>query len=589
MAKEYSLIQHCTTSKQARPRLTETAPVHLLVLILSALVLACPSAQTEHLQPVTAAAASGAVAPPLGPASAPAAAAGEPAPIRCQGVCRAELLQLQKGAALATWVDEHVTWGQFIDTALGKPTGAPIALGHLSGDEPQDRPQVVALPDGDVAYVGVLPNGRVSFARGSEAPARRVAPKVVLPSEEHAVRELALAAHGGGVGLLVLREMGYMVSTEAVQLQLLDARGEPLGPGREWTTPPASSPRMAECGGTLFLAWEAGRDVLVTRVPTTAEGALAAPPFGTQTFVALPQVAARLESLTCEGADARLLAGWHSMSGKAAARASISSALLTATASGKRGKWSTVRLPGPVLGRDGFAAIDPESGHAHVAIERAGKVESIRVDLAGAQLVPTSEPRSLSSSAVCVPSAADRFVCVDVQSKTVSEECYLKESTLEYTFPGFAAAGAPAPGGAGREYFAPTVAGIPESERAARHFCGDPGWDALQVALANWCRDPAGAGVRFGPGADEDEEALGGTFDGYCGSAPDSQLSQVMQCTDQPPSCKPQADRRLAVDRKGLEFGSEELWLIGPGNCSVRFSGKPGAWRVAEAACQTME
>ena len=569
-----------------RPRRAETAPVGQLALILSALVLACPSAKTELLQPVTAAAASGAAAPPSAPAAAPSAAAGEAAQIRCPGDCRVELLQLQKGAALATWINEHVTWAQFIDTALGKPTGAPLALGHLSGDEAEDRPQVVALPDGDVALLGVLPNGRISFARGSEAPTRRVAPRVVLPSEEHGIRELALAAHGSGIGLLVLREMGYMVSTEAVQLQLLDARGEPLGPRREWTTPAAYSPRMAECGGTLFLAWAAERDVLVTRVPTTAQGALGAPPFSTQTFAALPQVAARLASLTCEGADARLLVGWHSMSGKAAARASISSALLTATASGKRGKWSTVKLPGPVLGRAGFAFIDPESGHAHVAIEREGKVESVSVDLAGAQLVPTSQARPLPSGAACVPSAVDRFVCAEMQSKTLDKECYLKESTLEYTFPGF---GAAAPGGAGREYFAPTVAGIPEPERASLHFCGDPGWDELQLALANWCHDPAGAKVRFGADADEDDEALGGTFDSYCGSAPDSELSQVTHCTDQPPSCKPQPDRRRAVDRKGLESGSEELWLIGPGNCSVRFSGKPGAWRVAEAACQAME
>jgi hypothetical protein len=577
------VIQHRATSKHERLRVAETAPVRQLALMLSALVLACPSAKTELLQPVTAAGTSGPGAPP----SAPAAAAGEAARIRCQGDCRVELLQLQKGATVATWVDEHVTWVQFIDTALGKPTGAPVALGHLSGDEAEDRPRVVALPDGDVAFVGVLPNGRVSFARGSEAPTRRVAPKVVLPSEEHDIGELALAAHAGGVGLLVLREMGYGVSTQAVQLQRLDARGEPLGPGREWTTPPASSPRMAECGGTLFLAWAAERDVLVTRVPTTTEGALGAPPFGTHTFAALPQVAARLESLTCEGADARLLVGWHSMSGTAAARASISSALLTATPGGKRGEWSTVKLPGPVLDRDGFAFIDPESGHAHVVIERERKVESVSVDLAGAQLVPTYEPRSLSSSAACVPSAADRFVCVDMQSKTVSKECSGKETFLEYTFPGFGAVAAP--GGARREYFAPTVAGIPEPERASRHFCGAPGWDALQVALATWCRDPGGAKVRFGADADEDDEALGGTFDSYCGSAPDSQLSQVTHCTDQPSSCKPQLDRRLAVDRKGLESGSEELWLMGPGNCSVRFSGRPGAWRVAEAACQTTE
>jgi hypothetical protein len=279
-----------------------------------------------------------------------------------------------------------------------------------------------------------------------------------------------------------------------------------------------------------------------------------------------------------------MLVGWHSSSGKAPARASISSALLSATASAKRGEWSSIQLPGPVLGRPGFALLNAESGDAHVAIERDGRVESVAVDLAGGKLVPAVEPRSLPSAATCVPSGADRFVCAEMQQQTVNKECREVQSTLVYSFPGFGGA-VVAPGQARREYFAANVADIPEPERASRHFCGDPGWSALQVALADWCRDPKGAKARF---ADADEEELA-SFETYCGNTPDSQLYQVTHCTDQPSSCKPVSDRRLAVDRKGLELGSDELWLITPDNCSVRFSGKPGAWRVEEAQCQSSE
>jgi hypothetical protein len=493
--------------------------------------------------------------------------------------------------ALATWVDESAaTWAQFIDTSARAPLGPASSLGQLAGGDAGAEPDVFPLSDGDVAFAGVLADGRITLARGSEVAARRLAPRVVWASEEPPVRGLAVARRGDGLTLLVLRGPRAAEAREPMQVQLqpLDPHGAPLGPPRQWSSPAGYWPRMAECEGTLFLAWTSPREVLVTRV---ASGDAANT---TTALPALPRSQARLAPLACTPGGVRLLAAWRTTSEHADAASKLSFATLTRDNPEPRATWTSVRLPGAVQQwGDDAAFIDPSRDLARATIQRGDLTQSVTVDLATARVASTPEPVPLPSLVSCVPGAGDQLFCATTARQVVRQECHEVESTLVYTFPGPpAAASVTTPLPAARQYFAAPqpiadAARPPASvlaERASRSYCGEPGWDALRDALGAWCRDPSGARAHF-DAASEDEL---GDFDIYCGPQPHSALYQATHCTDQPVTCKPDPDRRLNVDRQQLHSGSKELWLPIE-NCNISFAGKPGAWHVTGAACESAE
>jgi hypothetical protein len=198
-------------------------------------------APREASEPLPAALAAGPKPRPDVPAQGPAAAAAGGAAVAmdhgpfqlaaaCRGSCPVGLTVLDGERALALWPDADGPWAQRFDLARGSALGAPMALGELDRD---DMPYVFALPDGDAALFGVLPNGRVTFARGSEVATRRVAPKVVVPRNLHAVQSLAASATSTGLVLLILREAEEKALRAAdtpidAELHWFDAQGTPL-------------------------------------------------------------------------------------------------------------------------------------------------------------------------------------------------------------------------------------------------------------------------------------------------------------------------------------------------------------------------
>jgi hypothetical protein len=189
-----------------------------------------------------------------------------------------------------------------------------MAIGKLT---PQaEAPYVFALPDGDSVLFGQLPDGRVSFARGSEAPARRVAARVVVPSGAHAVRSLAAsAAEGGGLVLSILRQVDAKDERADdpqvdVELHWLDARGNSVRAPLLWKTRLGIAARAALCGEQLYLAWDSVPGVLVTRMSASGVGRAQTlwPPPG-------PKLSASLGVLQCTSTGASLVAGWQAANG----------------------------------------------------------------------------------------------------------------------------------------------------------------------------------------------------------------------------------------------------------------------------------
>lgn len=120
----------------------------------------------------------------------------------CSGNCAPALVALAGGKVVALWASQNGRlWAQAIDSEDGALLGRNVELGYLSspGGSFAQQPLAIALPDGDLALVGLLRDGRVTFSRGSDDAGRRVAPKVIVPatsSDVLSIRQLFEHQHG---------------------------------------------------------------------------------------------------------------------------------------------------------------------------------------------------------------------------------------------------------------------------------------------------------------------------------------------------------------------------------------------------------
>ena len=124
------------------------------------------------------------------------------------GSCAPTLIELSDGNVVALWASVNGRLSaQSIDARDGALLGPVVDLGYMAtaGGAFAPQPFAVLMPDGDLALVGLLRDGRVTFARGSEDTVRRVGPKLIVRATSSDVLGIAAAPHGTGVTVLLLR------------------------------------------------------------------------------------------------------------------------------------------------------------------------------------------------------------------------------------------------------------------------------------------------------------------------------------------------------------------------------------------------
>jgi hypothetical protein len=513
----------------------------------------------------------------------------------CRGSCPVALSELAGERALALWADHDGTWAQRFDLAHGSALGVPLALGEL---DDAGVPYVFALPDGDAAIFGLLADGRVTFARGSEAPARRVAPKVVVPRAARVVRSLAASATGSGLVLLLLRQAtdqelrGNDPQIDA-ELHWLDAKGKPLRAPLIWKTPFGVEARMAACRDVLYLAWDTVPEVRVTRLSN--DGRVRA-----EMLLPPPQAdsGAELGPLLCTPVGARLVSGW-----KKSDEFDFESKISVSEISGSealpaRGRWSTLALPGVpqdlTLKESPFGAYATSAG-LKVLLAKADHRRFVGLDLGTGKVEAASDSPKLPNGTPCIPTSdGRRALCVESQKKEQAPGCEDYVARLTATFVGTSTAtsastprvSAPAPYLDARGAAVPDPGALSdeeERERRALLRCGEPGWDGLRKAIQSFCEDLRARHIAAKKKRKKIEDEW--MLKDYCGEQPSSLLFQATNCTGRPLACEHSSvSSILSVERAEFEQGSDHLFLdFRP--CELYLAGGGDTWRVVDHEC----
>jgi len=512
----------------------------------------------------------------------------------CGGRCPVGLSALAGERALAVWADREGAWAQRFDLARGSSLGVPLALGEL--DE-SNQPYVFGLPDGDAALFGMLRDGRITFARGSEVPARRVAPKVVVPRGSRGVQSLAASATNNGLALLLLRDLepkdryGNHAPNDA-ELHWFDANGKQLRAPLLWKVPFGIQARLAACGDHLYLAWSVVGGVLVTRMSSSGER---------RAETLLPPQEANYDALVgpllCTPTGARLLSGWEK-SDEFKPEAKVSLANINATeALPGQGRWTTLPLPGEpqllTLKEYPFGAYASTAG-LKVLVKKDGQQVFVGLDPAAGKVEALPGAPTLPPHTPCIPTSdGRRALCVASEGSQPKPECKAYVHRLTASFIGDASAAQPSMSSpAPAPFFDVRAAAVPdprarsdaqEKERRSWLRCGEAGWEGLRSAIQSFC-DQLRKQHRAAKKKSEKQE-LEDELKGYCGEGPDSLLFEATYCTDEPLVCgNPGVSSILSVERAEFEQGSEHLGMK-VGHCDLYFSGKGDTWRVVNEEC----
>jgi hypothetical protein len=515
----------------------------------------------------------------------------------CDGSCEFGLSSLAGERALALWNTPEGSWAQRFDLALGSSLGPPLAIGTLA--EQSQLPYVFALPDGDVAIFGVLADGRVTFARGSDVAARRVPPRVVVASGSQGVRTLAASGTAAGLALFLLRRVDPKDERAedpqvGAELYWLDDRGESSRAPLIWKTRLGIQARLEACGEQLYLAWDSVPGAQVIRMSSRGrvDGQMLLPPPDAD-------LQATLGPLLCTRTGAKLIAGWKHY-GDFDLQPSVSRAGIAATGPlPERGKWMTSALssvPHELSVREYPFGTYVASGRLHLLVDAGDEWGLVALDLDTGKSNPLPGSVKLPAAMACVPSSdGRRALCVAPKRSQPVPECRRKVTRLDAAFFGAAApSSASSSVAVTAPYFATGTSPIPDplapseqalAERRSQLWCGEPGWSGLVKAVEDYCVDlrrKRDAATKKSKRKELDE-----TLSGYCDPKSHSVLFQATHCTDQPLACQhdPVSDV-LSVDRAEFEAGSDWLSMdIFDRQCQVWFSGKGDSWKVVDHEC----
>lgn len=498
----------------------------------------------------------------------------------CSGNCAPTLVALTGGEVVALWASQNgQLWAQSLDSKNGALLGRNVDLGYLAtpGGAFAQQPLAIALPDGDLVLVGLLRDGRVTFARGSDDAGRRVAPKVILPASSSDVLSIAAAPHGAGVTLLVLRAPeGYDPKTRRsptemhVELHMLGPTGETGATPLHWTTAFGRQPRIASCEGESYIAWEWKDDLLVTSVSSQGQRSS-------------PRVLPGRKSLgspgpiACEGPHAVLVTSWQRDVLASQNLAEISIARITPTST--KLQWKTIKLsdaPRDLHVGEGSLAAQLQRDQLYVSIGTNARSRLVRVPL-GAQKVQTLPLGIPPHQSHCLAVADGARALCAVSKSADDAQCAKSLTRTTLSFIGYEPL-APA-----REVstFWKVAAPIPDPQapsaseltwRRGRVMCGEPGWSELREALEAWCNRVANTNDwRAEPS--------------LCARDVEHSLRyQAIHCTNEPLNCGPSRFRVIpSVDRVEFERGSRiELSYV---NCSIYFSREGGKLEVTNGEC----
>jgi len=481
---------------------------------------------------------------------------------------------------VALWAAENGRlWAQSIDPAIGAMLGAAAELGQLAtGTGSLDRqPIAVPLSDGDLALVGLLANGRVTFARGSAAPARRVTPKVVVPATPEDVLGLAAAESRGGTTVVVLRAPADYGSTTRkppawmnVELHALGPTGATLQPPLRWKTDSGFRPRVASCGDQRYVVWESANKLVVTSVAADGKRSDQRVLAGRNSF-GWPG------PIVCQDDAAILVTGWH--------RGVLSSenlrelSIAQVTPSSAKLQWKTLKVPAPpqdVLVNAGRLAANLKGGQLFVSIAREQYGQFVALDLRTQKLRTLSLLTPAHQTQCIAVADGGRAVCAASEPVAANPPCANSPARVLLSFVGNTVAAAPR---AKYEFW--TLGAIPDPDvpsqseltsRRGRLRCGEPGWNEIREALAAWCRSDV-------------TDVHAGAEPAYCSPDASNSLSyQASRCTDVPSTC-PVSKYALvpSVDRAAFEKGERiELSYL---NCSIFLKRDAGKLKVVDREC----
>lgn len=502
--------------------------------------------------------ASAAAAPALADSSKPRSVTLSP---RLPGAQYPRLIELAGGAAVLLWTGEdHVTWAQRVDPSKGLLADTARVGQLTSGDRRlSEAPVPVSMANGDLALVGLLADGRVTFASGSSSGERRVPARVIVPASSLNVIGFAASATVDGVAVLVLRSANPtgLKGTMDVSLYTFDARGAEARPSVTWKSPTGHAARIAVCNSSTFVSWESSRGVVTAHLDANGKRSRETPIAGGKGDVSL------LGPMVCASDGAQLLTGWQRSDSTQAA--SVGSAALRDA----KPRWQITTLPGApasTLGGDPMLAAYAANGQVELVLD---KQRVVGLDLA----THTVTPRSLGLAAgSCMPVAGGtRAICGSSKSEPTAPGCRTYKTELQVAFVGAGESDAKGPDGFWQPgqidgVDAPASAAIARQADVVR--CGQEQWPALRDALAAWCASQKSADA-----------------DPYCNKdSPSALLYQAINCSDQPIACG--VGPRVAVPsvrRAELAAGHVEMKY---GNCSVYFVGKGSSWRVNNADCE---
>lgn len=487
-------------------------------------------------------------------------------------VSAARVVRLADQSAAVLWTgSDHVTWAQRVDL-WGALIDQVTPVGQLtSGHERlSGAPLAVPFSDGDLATVGLLRDGRITYARGSRVFARRVAPRVIVAASPPNVAGLAIAATADGFSVLVLRSANTATLEGAMNVALhsFDSRGDENHAPLYWTSANGFAPRMVVCGGTRHLAWRTAKGVVLSRVDPAAHRSR-------ETLVAGGRgTPAAFGPMVCVADEARVLTSWLRGSSASGVASEVAVAGLTRKEPEQAG-WKIVKLPGqPQSTLVGDRTLAAYANDSKLQLVVQGKVTTNFVTLDLATLRVTSNPLPFDPGS-CLPSPdGTRAVCGNAQREASKSECRNTYSKLTISFlparpmPGSDRVGSDAFWKSGQIVNVDALSRTELSAKAERLACGCPEWSSLRNALQHWCRDSTGATAR----------------EPYCAvDQPSSLLYQAVHCTDQPLTCgAPPRGDEPSVSRAEFNAGRVEF---GYAKCSVWFARKASAWSVDDFEC----
>ncbi|HKP58380.1 MAG TPA: hypothetical protein VJV78_16760 [Polyangiales bacterium] len=524
------------------------------------------------------------------PAARVLAAPFELAPVS-NGTVNTRFVQLSDGKLLLLWTGgDAVTWTQRLDAASGALVGEAARAGQLNArevstvNEPRSdaEPRVLALPEGDVALIGLLADGRFTFARGSEVPARRVAARVLLPKPERTSRVQGFAATASAQGFLlaILRAIpapvGPQIQSE-IELHAFGPRGEVLREPLRWQTELGSSPQLGVCGGVTYLVW---RGLLSGLNVATFSSAFERSP---ETSLRDKRGQAVRLGLWCQDSGAQLLGGIiPTFSEVQRVAPQLRMLPLTAAGIASGTSWRSLRLPGVPRANavDQLALLATPEGPA-LLLARGRETARVGLDLSSFEL--TSRQTGARGES-CMPlTAAAGWVCAQARTKG-PKACRELRTQLSLEWSGIEPPQPAAAGSADDFWAAPssdTISNLdaPSAAQATRDArrvtCGTKDWLPLREALSRWCK---------GPGPDQVEDRR--SFCDANGSS--SLLFQATRCSTAPLPCAGSSrDDPPYVSRDAYELG-EDL-EFGFMRCWVHFARSAGEWAVTRSECREDE